>query len=125
MGDPISQSQYLKKNEGAYAGGVGETFYHFMFTALYSVEYRVIDNVDLTVQERDDLLAQYHTELQNAISEMSRESLTAQDIKGNLQMIAKELTKECSTDCLIFENAEIQSIEILDENQEYRLPITA
>ncbi|NLO84836.1 MAG: hypothetical protein GX096_05340 [Clostridiales bacterium] len=113
MGVPISISQYLKRNEGAYSGGENDTFYSFMFTSLYSVEYRI--NAKLTVCERDILLVEYHTELQNTVSEMNQESLTAQDIKTNLQTIADNLAKQLSTHSLVFENAAIQSIEIHNE----------
>jgi len=73
----------------------------------------------LTVQERDELLNKYHIELQNAVSNMSKEELQAQDIKETLQSKAAELAKELSTTTLTFENAEIQSIEIHDGGQEY------
>lgn len=73
----------------------------------------------MTVQERDELLNKYHIELQNAVSNMSKEELQAQDIKETLQSKAAELAKELSTTTLTFENAEIQSIEIHDGGQEY------
>ena len=120
MGGSVSFTQYLKKHDGTYAGNEGETFYTFMFTALYSVEYRVIDEANLTVGERDELLDKYQTELQNAVSGMSNEKLQAQDIRGTLQSIADSLTKELSTDALAFENSEILSIEILDGDTEYQ-----
>ena len=121
MGEAIVLSRYLKKCEGDYAGDKGETFYTFMFTALYSVEYRVTDEAALTVQERDELLTAFHTELQNAINAMTKEQVTQTGIKSELVEIADDLCAELSTNALVFENAQIHSIEILDDEQEYQM----
>lgn len=120
--NPISLSKYLRNYSDEYIAGINndETFYNFMFTAHYSIEYRVIDEMALTVQERDDILRAYQTELQNAISAMNKEQLTADGAKSELQKIADNLCGDLSTDALIFENAEIQSIEIHDGTQEYK-----
>ena len=91
-----------------------------MFIALYSVEYRVTDEANLTVGERDELLRAYQTELQNAVSGMDKEQLIDSGYKIELQKIADDLANDLSTDTLIFENAEIHSIEILDGEQEYQ-----
>ena len=120
MGEPISISKRLNKNEGAYAGNEGDTFYDFMFTALYSVEYRVIDDNSLTVNERDELISAYHTKLQNAANDMGREQLTESGIKAELRKLADSICLELSTGTVIFENAEIHSIEILDGSEEYQ-----
>lgn len=120
ISQPVSISRYLKKHGDEYTVESGETFYSFIFTALYSVEYRVIDEAGVTVQERDELLNDFHTELQNAVSEMIKEQLTADGIKAELQKIADGLCTKLSTNTLVFENAKIQSIEILEGTQEYQ-----
>lgn len=120
IGDTISISRYIKNYSGEYTGGDNETFYNFMFIALYSVEYRVTDEANLTVGERDELLRAYQTELQNAVSGMDKEQLIDSGYKIELQKIADDLANDLSTDTLIFENAEIHSIEILDGEQEYQ-----
>lgn len=120
ISQPVAISRYLKKHEDEYTVESGESFYSFIFTALYSVEYRVTDEAGLTVQERDELLNEFHTELQNAVSERSKEQLTAGGIKAELQKIADGLCTKLSTNTLVFENAKIQSIEILDGTQEYQ-----
>lgn len=119
MGNAVTLLQHLKKNDGAYSENGGETFYSFMFTALYSVEYRVIDEAALTVGERDALLSAYQSDLQNAVGDMSKEQLTAGNIKSEIQKTADDLASKLSTDTLVFENAEILSIEIHDSGQEY------
>jgi len=122
MGNPVSISRYLKNYSEEYTAGISndETFYNFMFTAHYSVEYRVIDETALTVQERDELLCAYQTELQSAVSGMDKEQLLSSGCKNKLQGIADDLANDLSTDTLIFENAEIQSIEILNDGQDYQ-----
>ncbi len=119
MGEPISVSDRLNKNEGAYSGNDGNIFYDFMFTALYSVEYRVLDDNELTVKERDELISAYHTGLQNAVNDMNKEQLTESGIKPKLRKIADGLCSDLSSDILVFENAEIHSVEILDGSKEY------
>jgi hypothetical protein len=118
IGEDISLSEYLKKTGGAYNGNDGETY--FMFTALYSVQYRVIDEANLSVGERDKLLSAYHTGFQDAINDMEREQLMAGDIRFLLQKTADDLATELSINTLIFENAEISSIEIHYGGQEYQ-----
>ncbi len=120
MSQPVAISRYLKKHGDEYTVESGETFYNFIFTALYSAEYRVTDEAGLAVQERDELLSAFHTELQDAVSEMSKGQLTAGGIKAELQKIADGLCTELSTNTLVFENAKIQSIEIHDGTQEYQ-----
>jgi hypothetical protein len=120
MGNPIALSRYLKAFGDEYTTETNETFYNFVFTSLYSMEYHVIDEAALTVGERDELLAAYQAEFQNAVSGMEREQLTADNIKVELQKIANDLCTELSTNVLVFENAEIQSVEIHDGDQEYQ-----
>lgn len=120
MGQPITFSRYLKEFGDEYTTESGETFFNFMFTTLYSAEYRIVDEAGLTVQERDELLAMFQTELQNAVSKMDREQLTANDIKMELQNIADSLCTKLSTNVFVFENVEIQSIEVHDGGQEYQ-----
>lgn len=120
MGQPIAFSRYLKAFGDEYTTESNETFHSFMFTSLYTVEYRITDEAALTVQERDELLAAFQTKLQNAVNDMSREQLTADGIKVELQKIADNLCAKLSTNILVFENAEIQSIEIHDGGQDYQ-----
>lgn len=120
LGEALSFSRFLKKQEGPYDGNNGEIYYSFIFTALYSVEYRLIDEAKLTVSERDELLRAYQTELQKAIEDMDKEQLVAGGFKLKLQKIADDLANKLSTNELIFENAEVHTIEILDEGQDYR-----
>ena len=81
----------------------------------------MIDETALTVQERDDLLRTYHTELQNAVNDMSKEQLLDSEVKDELQKIADDLAIDLSTDIFVFENAEIGSIELsyINDKGEY------
>lgn len=121
LGDVIAISQYLKRNEGIYNENDGEVFYSFMFTALYSVEYRIIDAANISVGERDKLIMTYHINFQEAVDKMDREQLKAANIQSELQAIANNLATELSTNILVFENAIIHSIELLDEGKDYRV----
>ena len=109
MNEHNTISDYVKKVDGAYSDEDGEEYYEFMFTVLFSVEYCISDETDITVQERDALLNQYKSDLQAIISEANNEDLLSKDIKTELQEKADNLAKELSTDTLAFENAEIQS----------------
>lgn len=118
MEKPIAVFKSVNRNENAYAGDNEETFYNFMFMVLYSVEYRVVDDNSLTVRERDELISAYHTGMEKAVNGMSREQLTKGGIKAELQKIADSLCSELSTKTVIFENAKISSIEIIDGDKE-------
>jgi len=114
ISNPVSFSRCLEKHSDEYVSGVNndEISHGFSFYSLYFVEYRVIDESALTVQERDDLLRTYHTALQNAVNGMRKEQLLDSGVKGELQKIADDLAIDLSTDIFVFENAEICSIEL-------------
>ena len=114
LGHPIGFSWNLTKYEDPYSTGTGEIFHNFMFTAFYSAEYRIKDMAAITVGARDELIATYQTELQNAVRTMSKEQLRADNIQSEIQQIAENLERQLSTSNFIFENAEISSIELLD-----------
>jgi hypothetical protein len=123
ISNPISFSRCLEKHTDEYIAGVknDEILYGFSFYSLYFVEYRVIDEAALTVQERDDLLHKYQTELQNAVNGMSKKQLLDSGIKDKLQKIAVDLAIDLSTENFVFENAEIASIELsyINDKGEY------
>lgn len=113
----------MKMDNGTEKEGLdGEIVYDydFAFTTGYSVEYKINDDANLTVQERDQLLQKYQNELQNTISNMSNEELQAGDIRKTLQSIVDDLAKKFSTTALTFENAKIQHIEIHVGGLEYQ-----
>ena len=114
LGHPIGFSWNLTKYEDPYSTGTGEIFHNFMFTAFYSVEYRIKDMAAITVGERDELIATYQSELQNTVRAMSKDQLRNENIQWEIQRIAENLEKQLSTSNFIFENAEITSIELLD-----------
>jgi|GEM_PF-2929275 len=114
ISEPVFFSRYLEKHTDKYTSGVNEdeVFYGFSFYSFYFVEYRVIDEAALSVQERDNLLHKYQNALQNAINGMDKEQLLGDGIKDELQKIADYLAITLSTDVFVFENAEICSIEL-------------
>ena len=114
LGHPIGFSWNLTKYDEAYTTETGETFHNFMFTAFSSAEYRIKDMTAITVAERDELIATYQSELQNAVRAMSKEHLRYENIQWEIQQIAEDLARRFSTSNFIFENPEISSIELLD-----------
>jgi len=124
LNEPITFIRSLDKmdNGAEQKGPDGEIVYDydFIFTAGYSVEYHINDDVNLTVGERDQLLSTYQTELQNAVGAMTNDELQTQDIRETLQSMTDDLAKRLSTADLTFENAKIDLIEIHDGGQEYQ-----
>lgn len=120
MDQSISLSHYLKVSDDKPTIGTDKKIPGFMFTALYSFEYRIIDDTNLTVQSRDELLRRYQVKFQEVVSKMTKDQLTKNDARNELQKIASALCEELSANDLTFENAEIQSIEIHDSGNDYQ-----
>jgi len=94
---------------------------NFVFTAMYAIEYEVLDPSGLTISERDQSLEGIQQEIHDLIIAMSNEELKAGNIRETLQASLDNLAQTSSTQFIAFKNAEIQIIEVHSGGQESTL----
>lgn len=94
---------------------------NFVFTAIYSIEYEILDPSGLTISERDQSLEGIQQEIHDLIFAMSNEVLQAGNIRETLKASLDKLAQTSSTQFIAFKNVEIQIIEVHSGSQESTL----
>ncbi|HIU77420.1 MAG TPA: hypothetical protein IAC62_16140 [Candidatus Pelethocola excrementipullorum] len=124
VGDEISFSDYVERKEHPIVPlqimkqeSEYEMAYTFIFSALYSVHYRIVNPDIFTVVERDNALLAFHTEFQNYIEGLSETELMGGNIREVITNRADEISNSLSSEELKL-TCEISNIEVHDSGND-------
>ena len=85
----------------------------------YKCSYEIVNNT-VTVLQRDRILQEFDTQMQDYLECQREEFLEAENAKQELSQKIEEISEELSSDDICF-TAQLNQLMLLDANGEYRV----